>query len=90
MVIIEVAVMWGTYTNKRLNLIIIAASALARVAFFLLIRRQILVGDAQFPRSMIPHHAGAILMCNEATIQDPGDQVAAPRSLRASKRRSNR
>ncbi len=24
----------------------------------------------QFLRSMIPHHAGAILMCQEASIQD--------------------
>ena len=26
--------------------------------------------DEQFLRSMIPHHAGAILMCQEASIED--------------------
>lgn len=27
------------------------------------------ISDRQFLRSMIPHHASAILMCNEARIQ---------------------
>jgi uncharacterized protein (DUF305 family) len=41
------------------------------VAFFALIRWQTGVGDRQFLRSMIPHHAGAILMCEQAPIQHP-------------------
>jgi uncharacterized protein (DUF305 family) len=36
-----------------------------------LIRQQTLVSDRQFLRSMIPHHAGAILMCRQAPIADP-------------------
>jgi uncharacterized protein (DUF305 family) len=28
------------------------------------------VGDRQFLHLMIPHHAGAILMCEQASIQD--------------------
>jgi hypothetical protein len=70
MVIIELVVMRGMYANKRLNAIIIAGSAVALAAFFLLIRQQTLIGDAQFLRSMIPHHAGAILMCQRASLQD--------------------
>jgi uncharacterized protein (DUF305 family) len=38
--------------------------------FFFLIRQQGAVTDKQFLRSMIPHHAGAILMCEQASIQD--------------------
>lgn len=34
-------------------------------------RTQGLVGDRQFLRSMIPHHSGAILMCEQASIWDP-------------------
>ncbi len=34
-------------------------------------RTQGLVGDRQFLRSMIPHHSGAILMCEQASIRDP-------------------
>lgn len=33
-------------------------------------RDQTEVGDRQFIRSMIPHHSGAILMCNRASIRD--------------------
>ena len=39
--------------------------------FFLMIRQQTLVGDRQFLRSMIPHHAGAVLMCEKAKLQMP-------------------
>jgi len=38
--------------------------------FFLFIRNQTAIRDAEFLRSMIPHHAGAILMCEQASIQD--------------------
>ena len=39
--------------------------------FFVFIRQQMAVGDSQFLRSMIPHHSRAILMCTEASLQDP-------------------
>jgi uncharacterized protein (DUF305 family) len=42
----------------------------AGIAFFLFIRQQTAISDRQFLRSMIPHHSGAILMCNEASLQD--------------------
>ena len=32
------------------------------------IRRQVAIGDVQFLKSMIPHHASAILMCKQAPI----------------------
>jgi hypothetical protein len=34
-------------------------------------REQSFIGDKQFLKSMIPHHSGAILMCNEAKLSDP-------------------
>jgi hypothetical protein len=71
MVIIELVLMWGMYANWKANLAILAASAVALGAFWFLIRQQTGVGDSQFLRSMIPHHAGAILMCEEASITDP-------------------
>ena len=70
MVIIELAVMRAMYKNTKVNIAIGAASVLALVGFFAMIRMQTAVGDAQFLRSMIPHHAGAILMCERAPIQD--------------------
>ena len=35
-----------------------------------MIREQTAINDRQFLRSMIPHHAGAILMCQQAPVDD--------------------
>jgi hypothetical protein len=70
MVLIELGVMRSMYQDKRLNAMFAGAAVVALVLFFLFIRRQTAIGDRQFLRSMIPHHAGAILMCNEASISD--------------------
>ena len=37
---------------------------------FGLIRTQTTIGDTAFLRSMIPHHSGAILMCEQASLKD--------------------
>lgn len=71
MIIIELLVMGAMYMNKKLNMLLIAIGALLLIGFFVLIRQQVAVGDKQFLKSMIPHHAGAILMCEEANITDP-------------------
>jgi hypothetical protein len=70
MAIIEILLMRSMYPDKKLNGVILIVSFLALAFFWTGIRNQIGVGDNQFVRSMIPHHAGAILMCNEANIQD--------------------
>lgn len=70
MVLIELALMSSMYRDKRLNALIAAAAVVAAVVFFLFIRRQTAIGDRQFMRSMIPHHASAILMCQQASIGD--------------------
>ena len=67
---IELALMSAMYHDKRLNRIFIAVCIVALAVFWTLIRQQTIVSDRQFLRSMIPHHAGAILMCEEAPIQD--------------------
>ncbi|MBX3022758.1 MAG: DUF305 domain-containing protein [Bdellovibrionales bacterium] len=71
MAVIEIVVMRGMYPNKRLNAVIAVASVLLMGLFYLGIRQQLGVGDRQFVRSMVPHHSGAILMCNEANLSDP-------------------
>jgi uncharacterized protein (DUF305 family) len=71
MVIIELLLMSGMYQKKKLKGMILAISVVALVGFFTMIRQQTAIGDKQFLRSMIPHHAGAILMCREASIRDP-------------------
>jgi uncharacterized protein (DUF305 family) len=68
--VIELALMRAMYPNRRLNAVVVVGSLVALVAFWVLLRQQAAVTDRQFLRSMIPHHAGAILMCEEALIQD--------------------
>lgn len=69
MVLIELVIMREMYKDSRLNLAFGAVALVALVGFFALIRQQAAVTDTQFLRSMIPHHAGAILMCEQAPIQ---------------------
>jgi uncharacterized protein (DUF305 family) len=70
MVIIEVAIMRAVYHDKRLNVAVILGAFLVLAGFWIMIRQQTAVSDRQFLRSMIPHHAGAILMCTKAPIRD--------------------
>ncbi len=58
------------YPDKKKNLIVYAVSIAVLVVFYFFVREQTLIGDKQFLRSMIPHHSGAILMCEEAVIED--------------------
>ncbi len=74
MVIIELLVMSGMYPNKKRNALLLAASVIALAAFWIFIRQQTAISDRQFLKSMIPHHSGALLMCGEASIQDPDIQ----------------
>lgn len=71
MVIFELALMGMMYKNRAVNIAIYAVSAIALIGFFVAIRAQTAIGDTQFLKSMIPHHAGAVLMCQRAPITDP-------------------
>jgi len=71
MAVIELALMAAMYPNKRLNGVLIIASVSLGLLFWFAIRTQTAISDQQFLRSMIPHHAGAILMCRQNTLADP-------------------
>ena len=71
MVAIEILLMRAMYGNKKLNGAILLGSVLLLAGFFLAIRKQAAIGDKQFLRSMIPHHASALLMCDQASLRDP-------------------
>ena len=70
MIVIELGLMGDMYRNRRLNASIAAAGVVALIVLWVFIRRQTAISDRQFLRSMIPHHAGAILMCEQASIRD--------------------
>jgi hypothetical protein len=75
MVLIELAVMRAMFMDRSLNTIIVAVSLIAGLMFFVFIRQQVAISDRQFLRSMISHHAGAILMCERAQLDDPENQA---------------
>jgi uncharacterized protein (DUF305 family) len=70
MVVIELLIMRGMYQKRSANVAIVGASLMAFVAFWIGIREQVAVTDEQFLKSMIPHHAGAVLMCAKAEVKD--------------------
>lgn len=70
MILIELPLMRSMYPSKKLNIVIFAAGLLVLLGSWFAIRQQTAITDRQFLRSMIPHHAGAILMCREASIED--------------------
>lgn len=71
MAILEIALMRSMYPDKALNKIIVGVGILLLLLCWFGIREQVAVNDRSFLRSMIPHHAGAILMCQQASITDP-------------------
>lgn len=71
MAILELALMRHMYPNTKLNLAIYAVSLIILVGSFFAVRYQTGIDDKQFLTSMIPHHSGAILMCEEASLTYP-------------------
>ena len=71
MLVIELWIMKGMYQNKKINQVIITFSLAIGVFSWFGIREQINVGDKQFVKGMIPHHAAAVLMSDKAKLTDP-------------------
>jgi len=70
MLIIESILMGSMYKDKKALKIIGAAGLGLLIIGFVFIRQQTLIYDKEFIRSMIPHHAGAILMCDKSKLKD--------------------
>lgn len=71
MLLIELWLMRSMYPNSQLNLALTAVGVVTLLGFWIGIRDQVAIDDRQFLKSMIPHHAGAILMCEQAELADP-------------------
>lgn len=69
--IIMLLAMRGMYTRTTTNVALLVVFAVLAVVSFGATRTQTLIDDRQFIDSMIPHHSGAILMCQEAALRDP-------------------
>ena len=71
MAVVMLISMRAMFPDRRLNIAIVGASLVLFLAGYAAMRTQAGVGDAEFLRSMIPHHSGAILMCRRASLTDP-------------------
>jgi uncharacterized protein (DUF305 family) len=71
MTVVMLVAMRSMFPSRRLNLIVMAAAIVAFGASYYGMRTQALIGDSEFLRAMIPHHSGAVLMCEQAKITDP-------------------
>lgn len=71
MTVIMLVSMRSMFPSSRINLTIGAVAILVFALSFVGMRTQAGVGNAEFLRSMIPHHSGAVLMCEKATLTDP-------------------
>ncbi|QGN56236.1 DUF305 domain-containing protein [Novosphingobium sp. Gsoil 351] len=83
MVILMIVAMKHMFPNKTANLIILGISMVAFLGSFALIRTQTTIGDRAFLRSMIPHHSGAILMCQQASIRDAAVKTLCSNIIRS-------
>lgn len=81
--VIELLLMGRMYPNRKLNAMLMAACVVAGIVFWSLIRQQTAIADRQFLRSMIPHHAGAILMCEQAALERPEVRALCEQILRS-------
>ena len=71
MLVIELWIMKGMYQNKKINWAIITVSLAIGIFSWFGIREQLFVGDKEFVKGMIPHHAAAVLMSEKAKLTDP-------------------
>ncbi len=71
MALIMLISMRSMFPSRRANWAIAIAAVVVFGISFWGMRTQAAVGDAEFVRSMIPHHSGAVLMCQEASLTDP-------------------
>ncbi|QXQ06911.1 DUF305 domain-containing protein [Sphingosinicellaceae bacterium] len=71
MAIIMLGFMWSMYSSSRVNLAIVAGSAIVFAGALWLVRSQQTVDDVSYMKAMIPHHSIAIMTSERAHIKDP-------------------
>lgn len=86
MTMIMLVSMRSMFPSPRANLAIGAVAVVVFLLAFAGMRTQAGIGNAEFLRSMIPHHSGAILMCEKATITDPEIQTLCRDIVEAQKK----
>lgn len=69
MMIMEMLIMGFMY-DKKIKITVLGLSVIIFALSLICIREQIGISDKAFLKSMIPHHGGALLMCERSNIRD--------------------
>jgi len=83
MTIVMLSFMWSMYKGTAAKIAVLVLAALLGTGLLLVNRRQAVIGDVHFMRSMIPHHSIAINNARKATISDPRVRELADGIIRA-------
>ena len=83
MAVIMLLFMWKMYENKKINVMILAASLLVFAGSLFMVRSQTTVNDTAWMKAMIPHHSIAILTSKRADLKDPEVKKLAEEIIQA-------
>jgi hypothetical protein len=71
MAAIMLAFMWNMYRGQGTKLAVLIGAFVVGIIVLAVNRQQMLIGDVDFMKSMIPHHSIAINNARKADIRDP-------------------
>lgn len=83
MALVMLGFMGKMYADRRVNVLIAAASVVVFAGSLWLVRSQATVGDVAYMKAMIPHHSIAIMTSRRAHIRDPRVRDLADRIIAA-------
>ena len=63
--------MWSMYEGRRTKIAVLAGAVVLAILLLAVNRRQAVVGDVAFMKSMVPHHSIAINNARKADLRDP-------------------
>lgn len=81
MIIVMLAFMWQMYQGMQTKIAVLVLAALLGMLLLFANRSQVLIGDVDFMKSMIPHHSIAINNARKASISDPRVRALADRII---------
>lgn len=82
MAAVMLAFMWKMYRPQATKMFVLALAIIGGIALLVVNRSQVLIGDADFMKAMIPHHSIAINNARKADIRDPRVRYLADRITR--------
>lgn len=82
MTAIMLGFMWRMYRPETAKIVVLTVAIIGGAALLAANRSQILIGDADFMKAMIPHHSIAINNARKADIRDPRVRYLADRITR--------